>query len=121
NAGAGKRALHVRIGNLVSWDTFASPDVTGAFPRGFDRTVFSAKGGPRTKSLAVEWEERDGSRWIATVPLTTEWKRYELTPDAFRYWSSNPDRGKAGDAFRPENARMLSVGLAFSHTGAVGG
>ena len=26
--------------------------------------------GPRTRQLAIEWNERDGSRWIATVPLT---------------------------------------------------
>lgn len=114
-------ALHVVIPDLTSWDTFGPPPIDQPFRPGDTVTVFCAKGGPRTNSLAVEWEEKDGSRWIATVPLTREWRRYELPPSAFRYWNSNPERGRAGDLLNPQNASRLSVGLAFSHTSTGGG
>jgi hypothetical protein len=113
------RALRVKIANLTSWDTFVSPPLEAPFPDGNTITCFAAKGGPRTRQLAVEWDERDGSRWIAVVPLTEEWRRYALPPSAFRYWQSNPAR--AGDRFRPENAERVSFGLAFTHTIPVGG
>lgn len=114
-------AVHVSIANLTSWDTFGPAPFDQPFAPGETITVFCAKGDVRTPSLAVEWDEKDGSRWIATVPLTTEWRRYEVPPSAFRYWPSNPGRGGSGDALHPENASALVVGLAFSHTGTVGG
>ncbi|MDQ2800535.1 MAG: hypothetical protein M3Y13_12965, partial [Armatimonadota bacterium] len=113
-------ALHVTISNLSGWDTFLSPSLaTQAFPEGRTMTVFSAKGGPHTSALAVEWDEKDGTRWIATVPLTTHWQRFSLPPSAFHSWQNSDERAKIG--FQPQNADRLSVGLAFSHTGSVGG
>ncbi|MDI6829044.1 MAG: hypothetical protein QME62_11225, partial [Armatimonadota bacterium] len=90
------------------------------FPDGHTLTVFSAKGDERTTQLAIEWDEKDGSRWIATVALTTEWQQYVLTPDDFKFWISVPNRGGPGDRFRPENAVSMSVGLAQTHTSAIG-
>lgn len=113
-------ALHVVISDLNGWDTFNSPPVaSAAFPGGRTMSVFSARGGPRTSGLSVEWDEKDGSRWIATVPLTTRWQRYSLPPSAFHSWQNTDERAKSG--FHPENADRLAVGLAFSHTGGVGG
>ena len=113
-------ALHAVIPDLSGWDTFLSPVLTEPpFPDGRAMTVFSAKGGPRTHALSVEWDERDGSRWIAVVPLTTRWQRYSLPPAAFHSWQNSGARAAQG--FHPENAARLSVGLAFSHTGTVGG
>ena len=42
---------------------------------------------------------------------------FALGPEDFTYWPDNPsrDRGGAGDRFRPENARRLTVGLAFMY------
>lgn len=114
-------ALHVRMRDLDGWETFASPDLESPFPRGHTLTVFSARGGPRTSQLAVEWSEKDGSRWIAVVSLSREWRRYVLAPRDFRFWTSVPGRGGPGDSLKPENATRLSVGLAFTHTGMVGG
>ena len=57
-------ALHTVIGDLNGYDTFSSPPLTRPFPGGDTLTAFSARGGPRTHSLAVEWDERDGSRWM---------------------------------------------------------
>lgn len=110
-------ALHAKIGDLTSWDTLVSPALDEPFPNGLTATQFTAKGDARTRQLAVEWREKDGSRWIATVPLTTQWRRYRLSPKAFHYWPSVP----SGESFDPANASQFSVGLAFSHTGSVGG
>lgn len=113
-------ALHVVISDLNGWDTFLSPSVTSpTFPDGRTMTVFSARGGPHTSGLSVEWDDKDGSRWIATVPLTPRWRRYSLPPSAFHSWTNTDERARQG--FRPEDADRLAVGLAFSHTGTVGG
>lgn len=119
--GAGLNAVHVKIPQLEGWDTYTPVAVKPVFPAGHTLTVFAARGTATTSSLAVEWEERDGSRWIATVPLTKEYRRIVIAPEEFRYWMSNPKRGGAGDCFKPDNAAVLKIGLAFSHTGPVPG
>lgn len=111
----GMRAMHCRLGKLHGWDNLGPEFAQSPFPAGHTLTVFSAKGTEHTGSLAVEWVERDGSRWIATVPLSPEWRRYVLTPEDFKFWESNPDR--AQDRFRPENAVRMDLGMSFSHTG----
>ncbi len=116
-------ALTVEISNLTGWDTFMSPPLAHPFPPGDIITSFAAKGDDRTSVLAIEWDEKDGSRWIATVPLKTYWRHYNLSPSAFHFWSSGSpsDRGGPGDSFHPHNAARISFGLAFTHTGTVGG
>lgn len=112
--GQGQKALHVEFPQLTGWETYASPTLDGPFPPGHTLTVFAAKGGPNTTQLAVEWMERDGSRWIATVHMTTEWQLFVLEPKDFRFWESVPARRNG--VFNPANAEKLSVGLAFTHT-----
>ena len=107
-------ALHVRIADLSNWDTYVSPLLEQPFPDSHTMTVFYAKGDANTPELLVEWEEKDGSRWLATVPLTTEWRQYVLEPANFHYWQSVPAR--KGTGFNPANAHKLSIGLALSHT-----
>ncbi|MBP6963389.1 MAG: hypothetical protein KBC96_03175 [Armatimonadetes bacterium] len=117
---AGTRSAHVVIPNLTSWDTYGvAADIEKAFPAGHTLTVFSAKGGPLTTQLAIEWVENDGSRWIAVVPLYPEWRQYVLVPEDFKYWLSNPNRGFRGDRLKPENAVRMSFGMAHTHMGAV--
>lgn len=114
------RALHAVVSNLQGWDTLASPPAAVTlFGPGETATVFSAKGGPRTRALALEWEEKDHSRWIATVALTERWQRYSLPPSAFHNWQNNPDRAAQG--FHPENAQSFHIGLAYTHTGQMSG
>jgi hypothetical protein len=113
--------IHATVDDLTSWDTLTSPSLPRPFAPGEDRTVFVAKGGPRTTALAVEWIEKDGARWIGTVVLTPEWRRYEMRPEEFKFWPSASGRGGPGDRFQPANADRISFGLAFSHTGTVGG
>jgi hypothetical protein len=117
------KALRVEVRNLSGWDNFAKTFTTSPYPQGHTLTCFWAKGQRRNDFLSVEWQEQDGSRWIATVPLTNEWKYYVLTPQDFAYWPDNPAHGKrggAGDHFQPPNAAKLSIGFAFSHR-ATGG
>ncbi|MFW6108570.1 MAG: hypothetical protein ACOC8D_02025, partial [bacterium] len=112
------RCLHARISNLTGWDGLKSPPLDHPFPKGHTLTCFWAKGTARTTALAVEWVERDGSRWFATVPLTAEWRHFALPPSAFEFWHDSPttDRGGPGDRLKPANARTLGFGLAFTHT-----
>ena len=114
------KALHIVIEKLTGWDTYLSPPLTNAFPSGHTLTCFRARGAPHTKQLALEWMEADGSRWIATVDLTTEWKSYALTPEAFMAWQPPLTRSGKQDRFQPAHAARLVVGLAQSHT-VVGG
>jgi len=116
-ADAGK-ALRVHIADLKGWDTITSPKLQSPFAGGRSVTSFWAKGDERTPQLSVEWREKDGSRWIAVVDITTAWKRYALLPADFKYWSDNPSagRGGKGDSLKVENAETITFGLAESHT-----
>ncbi|MHB0998275.1 MAG: beta-galactosidase [Armatimonadota bacterium] len=117
----GLNSLHVVASNLQAWDGYSSPDIKSPFKPGDTLTVLSAKGGPRTSKLSVEWSEKDGSRWIAVIPLSAEWRQYVLRPADFKYWKSNPARGENGDSFRPENAERVSIGLSYTHTSNTNG
>lgn len=111
-------ALHMKISKLDNWDTFVSPALVNPFRNGQTVTTFSAKGGPNTTELLIEWREKDGSRWMSSVKLTQEWKKYALTPADFHFWAdgSPANRGGAGDMFKPENASIFTVGLSNSLT-----
>jgi len=115
----GQRALYANLSDLRNWDNFGPVTLEDPFPEGHTLTVFAAKGGPNTRGLAIEWQEKDGSRWIATVALSPEWRRYVLAPHDFKFWQSVPAR--QGDCFRPENASRMTVGMAFTHTGTTPG
>lgn len=113
----GQRAVHALITNLTGWDNYGIRNADKPFPKGHTLTVFAAKGDENTRHLAVEWTEKDGSRWIATVALGSEWRQYVLKPSDFKYWTSTEGRGGRGDSLKPENAVGFSFGLAYSHTG----
>ncbi|MCY3017790.1 MAG: beta-galactosidase [Planctomycetota bacterium] len=114
-ADAPGKVLHVAIPNMTSWETYGR-NVAQPFTEGRSLTCFRAKGTPRTHQLALEWAEKDGSRWIATVALGTEWQWYALPPEAFHAWAPPAGRGGAGDRLRAENAARLTVGVALTHT-----
>jgi len=119
----GSPCLRLDVPDLQGWDVFHSPELPALFGKGHDLFTFRAKGDGRTRQLAVEVVERDGSRWIATAPLPIEWGRVALRLADFRYWNDSrvKGRGGAGDRLRPENAATLSVGFSASHTPGVGG
>ncbi len=101
------------------WDGFRT-SIPGAFADGRSLLTFWARGDEATPQLLVECGEKDKSRWIATVPLTTEWRPYVLRAQDFPYWKDSPaQRGQPGDRFRPENVEGITFGLAASHTAKV--
>jgi hypothetical protein len=116
-------AFHCLVPDFRNWNTFAGPALDRVLAAEEELTCLWAKGGPDTSRLALEWVEKDGSRWIATIPLAPEWQRYALTPYQFAYWHDNPSKGRGGpdDHFRPENAAQFTVGLAQTHTPLAGG
>ncbi len=107
------QALHATVPNMTGWETISLPPVTKPFAQGRTMTCFWAKGDEHTRSLSIEWAEKDGSRWGATVNLTPRWQRYALDPRQFR----PKGRGGAGDGLNPENAERLTISLAATHTG----
>ncbi len=108
------RALHAWVSNHNGWDTFGSPPMDAPFPEGHTLTVFFAKGEPETRELSIEWREHDGSRWIATVPLSADWQAYVLQPSDFKFWQSVEAR--RGTQFDPRHAERLAIGLSNTHT-----
>lgn len=116
----GNPALQVRIENFTGWDILSTPPLLAPFPPGHTLTCFRAKGAPPTKQLAVEWVETDGSRWIATINLSTQWQHYALPPEAFKPWQPPPSRAGAQARFNPAQAARFTVGIAHSHTTVAG-
>lgn len=108
------KALHALVSKLNDWDTFGCPLIDKPFSDGSSTTVFWAKGGPNTPELILEWVEKDGTRWMGVTKLTTQWKRYALSPSDFAFWTDKSPVGRGGDKdhFNPQNASRLSIGLA---------
>ncbi len=108
--------------NLTGWDGYLSAATQRLFGPGHDLLTFLARGGPRTDRLVIEIQELDGSRWMAVIPLTTEWQRISLVPSDFQYWSDSPtrdDRGGPEDRLQPDQARRVNFQLAQSHAPAL--
>jgi hypothetical protein len=102
--------------DLDAWDFFghAVPD---AFADRHQLLCFRARGDAQTPQLFVECTEKDRSRWIATVELSTDWRPFVLRPTDFTYWpDSTARRGGAGDHFVPANVASIQIGLSHSHT-----
>ncbi|WCJ60216.1 hypothetical protein NXS98_03550 [Fontisphaera persica] len=116
----GNAVLHVRIEDFTGWDILSSPNLTQPFPPGHTLTCFRARGAPATRQLAVEWVEADGSRWIATVQVSTQWQHYVLPPEAFRAWQPPPARAGPQARFNPAQAVRFTIGIAQSHTAVSG-
>ncbi|MCA1902569.1 MAG: hypothetical protein LDL53_10200 [Candidatus Hydrogenedens sp.] len=110
--------FHASIIDMKGWDIFATPPLENPFPNNHQVTVFFAKGTKTTDELTIEWREKDGSRWIASVPLSEEWQFYALTSDRFKLWES-PSR--IGTSFNPQNAINVCIGLTMSHSSIAGG
>lgn len=78
--------------------------------------AFEARGDRTTRRLCLELRERDGSRWKAVVPLTTEWTACRLHAGQFVSYA-NEKLGRADSVIRPRELRLLLVGM----TGAMAG
>ncbi len=116
--GISLHGFHASIIDMKGWDIFATPSIERPFPDNHEITVFFAKGTKTTDYLTIEWREKDGSRWITSIPLSPEWQFYVLTPDKFKLWES-PSR--VGTAFNPQNAVKVCIGVTMSHSPIGGG
>jgi hypothetical protein len=119
---SGVRALQVSIDSLTGWDTLTLP-LTVSPRRGETYLRFRAKGGPQTTALMVEAREEDGSRWIATVPLYPQWRKFAVHESDFVLWDpeGRSGRNSPDDHLSLERARSITVGLAYTHTRLPGG
>lgn len=108
--------MHIEIPHLKGW-RILSTTPTAEIPRDAIMS-FWARGTSETTALAVEWKEKDESRWIATVPLEENWHFYALQPKDFPFWydSQSLRRGGHGDRVHPDNAEAITFGLAMTHT-----
>jgi len=101
------QSLRFDIKGLNGWDTFFT-DISPP-PSGQTLLCFRARGDAATTQMTVEMDEQDGSRWVAIVDLTPQWKNYALLPDRFAQWAAKTVK-KYG--FTPAAAARLSFGLA---------
>ncbi len=117
------RDFTLSIPSLTNWGSGQIPVQAPAFASGHTLTRFAARGLGGTRCFIVEWDESDGSRWIATVHVTADWQGYALAPEDFSFWPDPPIRGRGGpgDRFNPAHAARLSVGVDTAHCGAVAG
>ena len=114
----GGNGLHYQLDTLMGWTTYAAPCL-GMFPKGHDLMCLSVKGNPNVRSMCIELVETDGSRWIATAPVSTEWRKQGLEAADFRFWhdcAPSKPRGGKGDVVNFANVRTISIGLADTHT-----
>ncbi|NOY82872.1 MAG: hypothetical protein GXP31_17885 [Kiritimatiellaeota bacterium] len=117
------RVLKVWTADLPGWNTYYSPQLPALYGKGDDLLCFYARGDAATPQLAVEVDEADGARWIATVPLGPDWRYVVLAPEDFGYWpdsKAGDTRGGPGDRLKCADARQLCFGLTHSHTPRVG-
>jgi hypothetical protein len=104
-------ALTLALPRFAGWFTLAK--FFDASPFGADRalTVVWVKGTPG-QATTVEWKEGDESRWIATVPLTADWRKHVLRPADFVFWPDGSPPARRDTTFRPAAAKALSFGPA---------
>jgi hypothetical protein len=120
----GAPCIRLRVSNFMGWDGRLSPALNQLYGTGDDLLLFHAKGDERTSQLSVEIQEEDGSRWIATCPITTQWERVTVPLSEFHYWQDSPTkraRGQAGDQLNPARASKVNFGFSSTHTPAIGG
>jgi hypothetical protein len=110
---AKKNCLVMSVANLTNWDCWKTN--LGIESSSAPILSLNAKGDAKTTQLYLEMDERDGSRWAASVDITTEWKRHQVKPGDFKFWSGGNGRGSAGDQVKFGNVSSLVLGLALSH------
>ncbi len=100
------------IRKFSQWDTFR-----GAFSSrpGHNALVFRIRGSESLREVVIEIREADGSRWVATAPVTEAWQDVVILQSAFQFHpdGSPPGRGKGGDALALEKAAFFQFGMAY--------
>ena len=100
--------FQLQIPNQSQYVLYTAPLTTPAFGAGQTATILSTRGTPG-QSMVINWNESDGSRWVATISLTTQWTKQVLLPSAFQYLDGGANR--SGAAFNPAAASALFFGV----------
>ncbi len=119
---SGGACAAIQIPRLTQWDFWLLPKAEGLFGAGHSLLCLKVRGDSRTTQMAIELTEKDGSRWMATAPLSTQWQSVVLPLSDFRYWPDSPtkgSRGSGGDHLNPQNVAAIHFGVSQSHTPAV--
>jgi hypothetical protein len=101
--------------DVDGWDLFAFT-AEDLFAGSRDLLTFRARGDATTTRLAIECMERDGARWIASIPLSNEPACYVLRPGDFAFWPDSRATRGSGQRLNPAQAAQLSFGFSRSHT-----
>lgn len=116
----GVETKNVLVGTIPELKNYATFNTSVTLPanRAGDMTCFMARGTSATTMLALEWDEKDGSRWITKINLKPEWQFYCLQPEDYKYWYDSKVQGRGGkdDRVNFANVNKFSVGLAQTHT-----
>ncbi|NLG13178.1 MAG: hypothetical protein GX561_03095 [Lentisphaerae bacterium] len=114
------QTLTYELDYMDGWHTYQT-DI--AFPPEQNIVRFAIRGNPATSCISIECIESDGSRWIATIKATTDWKEVALTPRDFAFWRDckpTKPRGHAGDQLNLHQTRSIAIGLSATHTPSLG-
>ena len=115
----GEQAFHFLCEKLEGWDGFISKKLNEPLFFGNDNLIFFfARGDANTPQISVELQEEDGSRWIATAFVGTNWQRVILPLAAFKFWGapSAAKRGGKEDRLNPKKVYKINFGLSMTHT-----
>jgi len=115
----GGQVLHFRLENFDGWTTWGAAIPPGRLSDDNPVLLFWAKGGEQTTHLTIELREEDGSRWIGSIPISTQWQRYGVSAHNLPFWPDCPTRGIRGgpqDHARLDKVVEIRVGLAKSHS-----
>ena len=107
--------IEIRNIDLWAWDTFVHP-FPCEIPADHNTLTFELRTSPQTKNVVIEVIEEDKSRWMYVAPASTQWEQHVVRTDDFNFFAdgSPPDRGHAGDQLNLQNAKAISIGLAFN-------
>lgn len=109
------KCLRYEVANLDGWAMFGCQPATPIFLPGHDAVCFRAKAPVGSPPLTIELIEKDGSRWMAAVPMPPDWTRRAVPVTSFEYWKDSPTakrRGGARDRCNPAAVVRLQIGLA---------
>ena len=110
--------LQIHVDHYKDWFSIGPPEFKESpYVPGATVLTFFARGDEFTTGFTLECVEKDGSRWIATVPLNTRWRKVALRPEEFRYWPDSKGKGRGGaqDRLHPAALAFMRLGIARSH------
>ncbi len=113
---AGKRVLRASVEDLQQWQYIDVP-MTDTGDASFSVLHFRIKGDATTDTLGIEMNEADASRWKYVIPLTEDWREWNIYIPHFLSYATE-DRGGEGDYLHPERLATLSFGITKGMVGA---